>query len=84
MTAPLRTAREIIEALQEVDPDTPVIVSTHYDNGIGYASQIGVALGWVQPMERAFWDQYDPEELKQWGDPQPDDGIQAVVITAWG
>lgn len=84
MTSKPPTVGEIIAQLQEADPDAPVIVSTHYDNDIGYASQISVGQQWMEPTEGSFWDQYDPEDLRAMGDPLPEDGVHAVVITASG
>lgn len=78
------TAKELIAELSKVDPDTPVIVSTHYDNDIGHASEISVRLAWMEPTEASYWEQVDVADLRAAGEPIPDDAVRAVVITASG
>ena len=75
------TVAQLIKALETHDPNMPVVVSTHYDNGIGLGSDLTVYSAHVQPVyDGSFWGEYDPLEVAAAGEPQPHDGIRAVII----
>lgn len=77
------TVRELIISLQKLDPDMPVLVSTHYDNDIGYASEISLYESAAHPSgEGDFWDTFDVNDYDE--DEIPDDSISAIVIQARG
>lgn len=76
--------REIIAALEKLDPELPVLVSTHYDNDVGHASEVSVYKSDAYPEgEGDFWNLYDRDDQDD-DDDLPDDVITAIVIEARG
>ena len=73
------TVKELREALEALPDDLPVIISTHYDNDIGHASQITMERSGINHQELDYWipnpDVNDPQN--------PPDVADAVIITAW-
>lgn len=54
------TVGEIVAALLKLDQSLPLVVSTHYDNDVGYSSGVQLSLGLISPVgEEDFWDVQD-------------------------
>lgn len=68
------TVGEIVQALQALDPNMPLIVSTHYDNDVGYSSEVQLSVEDARPVGEAnAWDLTD--------DPTDHGVIRAAVLT---
>lgn len=78
------TAGELIRALSQVDPDTPLIASTHFDNDIGYGANIDVSLGWFRPGDGAFWTPFEPDNYSSFDEVLPTGALQGLILTARG
>lgn len=71
------TVGEIILALQQFDPELPVLVSTGYDNDTLHTSDFGVGTGYFHPEgDGNIW-AWGTEDLSD----AQDDQISAVVIS---
>jgi len=77
------TVREVIASLQKLDPELPVLVSTHYDNDIGFASEVSIYESAAHPSgEGDFWQTFDEDDYDE--DDIPDGSISSIVIQARG
>lgn len=77
------TAQELIDALSALDPATPVLVSTHYDNDIGHAADVEIRVGEMYPTEGAFWTEFNRADLEP-GERAPAGVARVGIITARG
>ena len=63
------TVGEIVEALQKLDQELPLVVSTHYDNDDALSSVVSLQIELINPTgDGDFWDMIDasvgnPDEI---------------------
>lgn len=84
MTSVPPTVGDLVDALSKLDRDLPTVVSTHYDNDIGLASEVTLYQSLVYPSgDGSFWEEADEDDYDD-DDDLPDGAVRAIVIRANG